>query len=65
MPKYEVKRPVKLDGEIHKPGCDPLELDAKTAAPLLESGSLAEAADAKPAAGNKAGGQAKSTGGKK
>lgn len=43
MPKYDVKSPVKVKGELHKPGGDPLELDAKTAAPLVASGSLAEA----------------------
>ncbi len=42
MPKYDVKRPVKIDGDIHKPGCKPLKLAAKAAAPLVESGSLAE-----------------------
>ena len=57
MPKYIVKRPVKLGGEIVKPGSDPLELDADTAAPLVASGSLANVAGTKPAAGKKPGGK--------
>lgn len=42
MPTYIVKSPVKVGGKIHKPDSEPLELDAKTAAPLLASGSLAQ-----------------------
>lgn len=54
MPKYDVKSPVKVKSEIHKPGGDPLELDAKTAAPLLASGALAEAGETRAPARSEA-----------
>ncbi|RMG58800.1 MAG: hypothetical protein D6717_02370 [Gammaproteobacteria bacterium] len=53
MPHYEIKRPFKLGGDIHKPGDDLIELDADAAAPLVESGALAESPV--PAKGDDAG----------
>jgi len=64
MPKYDVKRPVKIGGEIHKPGCKPLELDARAAAPLVESGSLVKLAaqpDGKKEPDPKSGAQTRNT----
>lgn len=42
MPDYNVNRPVKLDGKIHKPGCKPVTVDAEMAQPAVESGALTE-----------------------
>ncbi len=38
MPKYEIRHPVKINGEIHRDGSIGLERD--TAQPLVDSGSL-------------------------
>lgn len=41
MPKYTVVNPIKHGGQRHMPGVE-VEMDAKTAKPLLASGDLAE-----------------------
>ena len=44
MPKYDVQSPFKFDGEIQKSGT--VEMTAKEAKPLLESGALVPAGKA-------------------
>ena len=40
MARFRIISPVKIDGEIHKPGHDDLELEPEKAAPAVVSGSL-------------------------
>ncbi len=40
MPKYEVVSSVKLAGQVHKPGGEPIELTERQAEPAVKSGSL-------------------------
>ena len=40
MAKFRITWPVKIDGQIHKPGDQDLELEPEQAAPAVASGSL-------------------------
>lgn len=45
MSKYNVIKPFKIAGQIHKPGKDPIELDDKVAKALVKSGALEPAVE--------------------
>lgn len=45
MPKYEVKSPIKHDGDLYEIG-EPIELTTKAAKPLIDLGAIAPAAPA-------------------
>lgn len=46
MPKYEIRHPIKLDGDIHREGH--IELEHEAAKPLVHSGSLTHINDDRP-----------------
>lgn len=50
MPLYNVLQPIKTGGKLHRPGSDPVELDASVADDLVGAGYLSLAQAAVPTA---------------